>query len=210
MMLMPDDAPPPDSRSPQSPEGTSRAWRALPGAVRGAWRRLSRMQRRLLWIALLAAVVGGVGVLLGGGGFDGGSPMRIEDLRSASGAPGGQAEFTERQAREVLESSRHWFFDRVAPHLWRMGASFFVAFVLGFMLRQFIKAMAITFGAAIALVTLADWLGWVDWLPKIKQGLTDSSTWIRQTVEEYSELIKSRLPAGMTAAVGFFFGFLRR
>lgn len=210
MARMPNEAPAPDSSKPQSPEGTSRAWRALPEALRGAWRRLSRLQKRLLWLALLAAVVGGIGVMLGGDGLDGGSALRIEDLRSASGAPGGQAEFTEQEAREAFEKSRHWFFDRVAPHLWRMGASFFVAFVLGFMLRQFIKAMAITFGTAIALVTLADWLGWVDWLPKIKQGLTDSSTWIRQTVEGYSELIKARLPAGMTAAVGFFFGFLRR
>ncbi len=207
---MPHDASSPDSKDPQALAGTSRAWRGLPHALRGAWRRLSTLQRRLLGLALLAAIVGGVGVLFGGGSFDAASSVRIEDIRSASGAPGGQAELTEQQAREAIEQSRHWFFDRVAPHLWRMGASFFVAFVIGFMLRQFIKAMAITFGTAIALVTLADWLGWVDWLPKIKQGLTDSSTWIRQTVEGYSELIKARLPAGMTAAAGFFLGFLRR
>lgn len=121
-----------------------------------------------------------------------------------------QANLTGEDVRVKVEETGHWFSSNVAPHMWRIGISFLVAFVLGFLMRQFLVAMAFTLGAVLAVLFVVNYLGWIEISPDVKSTVTESADKVEQTTRSFVDVMKARLPSSFAAFAGFFIGFLRK
>ncbi|MGC4076060.1 MAG: hypothetical protein QM702_03320 [Rubrivivax sp.] len=113
------------------------------------------------------------------------------------------------QAADQVRSAGHWFYDKTAPFLWRIGLGFAIAFVLGYMARQFVKTVAVLAALVLVLAGVAIYFGKLDG-STIGADLRSGAGW----VAERSTWIKDQLVAVATASVsgtlGFIVGFTRQ
>ena len=190
--------------------------RAARGKIRTHYSLLSAWKKLLLTVSMLLAVVGGGGSLFG---LLQSKPPEavaaqatIESIKSSR--PGLQNLTAEQQvslerAKAQVSAAGHWFYEKTAPHLAKIGIGFAVAFVLGYLFRQFVKTMASL--AAIALVGagVAAYFGWIDF-GNFRENLSSSTTWVSNQMEGVKNLVMSLLGAGISGTAGFVIGFMRK
>ena len=159
-----------------------------------------------LWkrlLVMLSVVLVGVGVT--SSMFAPSKPAPAPNLQADN-----QASLTGEDVRVKVEETGHWFSSNVAPHMWRIGISFLVAFVLGFLMRQFLVAMAFTLGAILAVLFVVNYLGWIEISPDVKSTVSQSAEKVEQGTRTFVDVMKARLPSSFAAFAGFFIGFLRK
>jgi uncharacterized membrane protein (Fun14 family) len=98
-----------------------------------------------------------------------------------------------------------------SPATFRFGASYAGGFFLGWGLRRFLKATTLVAGAAVSLLGVLKWTGWIeaDW-NGLQQEIQQSLTWLHHGVEGLKHLVTGYLPSAGAAATGLFLGFRRR
>ena len=167
-------------------------------------------------LSFVLAVLGTVGTVIGY--VRGRSPERVqaqqtvESIRS-NVAPG--ASLTSEQqaqldrATETVKAAGHWFYEKTAPHLAKIGFGFVTGFVLGFMFRQFLKTMAILAAIVLAGGSIAAYFGYLD-LSHLRDNVTQSTGWVTDQLAGAKELILSFIGASMSGTIGFVIGFMRK
>lgn len=184
--------------------------------VKKQYSSLPSWKKRLLIVSFLVALVGAIGTVIGF--FQSKPPEQVqaqatvESLRTdaASGAnltPEQQAKLD--QATAQVKAAGHWFYQKTAPHLAKIGFGFVIGFILGFAFRQFIKTMAVL--AAIALVAgaAAAYFGYLD-LGVFRSNLTASTGWVSDQLTGAKDIILKFIGASLSGTVGFVIGFMRR
>ncbi len=190
--------------------------RRAAGNVKQHYATLSGWKKLLLMLSFLAAMVGTFGTLVGV--VRGQSEERVkaqatvESIRSslapgASLTPDQQARLD--QATTQMKSAGHWFYEKTAPHLAKIGFGFFVAFILGYAFRQFIKTMASLAAIAVALGGVAAYFGWIDF-SHFRENLTASTGWVSDQLTGAKDVIIKFIGASLSGTVGFVIGFMRR
>jgi uncharacterized membrane protein (Fun14 family) len=190
--------------------------RRAAGTARKHYSTLSGWKKLLLVLSFVIAIVGTVGTVVGY--VRGRSPERVkaqqtvEQIRSsvppgASLTPDQQARLD--QATTQVRAAGHWFYEKTAPHLARIGFGFFIAFILGYAFRQFIKTMATL--AAIVLVgaAVAAYLGYLD-LSQFRGNLTASTGWVSDQLTGAKDVLLKFIGASLSGTVGFILGFMRK
>lgn len=121
-----------------------------------------------------------------------------------------QTNLTGEEVRVKVEETGHWFSSNVAPYLWRIGISFLIAFIIGFLMRQFLVAMAFTLGAILAVLFVVNYLGWIEISPDVRSTVSNSAEQVEIGTRSFVEVMKARLPSSFASIAGFFIGFLRK
>lgn len=181
---------------------------------------LSGWKKLLLVLSFIVAMVGSIGAFVG---IVKGAPpeaeqaqatvesLRVEAANSNNFSPE-QKEKIQQQLDDATARAKaagHWFYQKTAPHLARIGFGFFIAFILGYAFRQFIKTMASL--AAIVLVGagVAAYFGWVDF-SSFRGNLTASTGWVSDQLTGAKDVILKFIGASLSGTVGFVIGFMRR
>jgi uncharacterized membrane protein (Fun14 family) len=196
------DPPPPRSR------------RLAGTATRRFWE-LELWKKLLLVLAILLAVVGIVGAVTGT--VRGKPPevvaaqTKVEDLHTTAARSSltGEQQTELREAESRVETARHWFYDKTAPQLWRIGLGFFIAFVLGFMARQFLGTMAILAAIVLVGVGVALYFGALD-SGGVKANVTTGTGWLMDRLDSMKETLLKFVSASLSGTAGFVIGFLRK
>ena len=176
--------------------------------------RLAWWKKLLLVLAVVLGVVGATGSV---GGFFRPDPPEMKQAQAtveSLAVPAGVALTPQQQvqidqAKAKVDEFRHWFYDKTAPHLWRMGLGFFVMFVIGYAFRQFVKTMAVIAALLLAAVGVAAYLGAFE-LGHFRQNLTHSTGWAMDQVAGLKDLILKFAAASLSGTAGFVIGFMRR
>ena len=185
------------------------------GKIRSHYFGLSGWKKLLLMLAMTLAFVGSSGTIWG---LIRGQPEEvakaqatIESIKStASGAnltPEQNAQLD--RAKEKVKAAGHWFYEKTAPQLAKVGFGFFVAFVLGYAFRQFIKTMAMLTALALALGGVAAYFGWIDF-SAFRENLSTGTNWVTNQFDGAKQFAMRFIGAGMSGTIGFVVGFLRR
>jgi uncharacterized membrane protein (Fun14 family) len=190
--------------------------RRTAGTARSHFSRLSGWKKFLLLLSILIAILGTVGTVIGY--VRGRSPQRaeaqqtVEQIRSsvppgASLTPDQQARLD--QATDQMRAAGHWFYEKTAPHLARIGFGFFIAFILGYAFRQFIKTMAVLAAIVIVAAGVAAYLGYID-LSHLRDDLTASTGWVGDQLTGAKDLILKFIATSLSGTIGFIVGFTRK
>ncbi|HMN95675.1 MAG TPA: FUN14 domain-containing protein [Phycisphaerales bacterium] len=97
-----------------------------------------------------------------------------------------------------------------APLPLKMGGSFIAAFVVGFLLRSFLRIgllVAAALGIAIVLLERAGVVG-VNW-SSLQRGAEEAKGWVDDRGDEVLNFAKRVVPWGVSGAAGLWFGFRR-
>lgn len=172
------------------------------GKVREAYTGLATWKKVLVVIALMAAGAGLALTIVGMNRSPEGAGVSetIDGVRSSfTGID------TEHVAREAS-----LLYDKFAPHLWRAGVSFFIAFVIGFFFRQFVKTMATVVAIAVVGLFLLDYFDVVPVLPRIRASIDAHGGAIQEKGKALLHLVQTQLPASIVSVAGFVIGFSRK
>lgn len=190
--------------------------RRAAGNVWRSFTSLAGWKKLLLVLSIVVAILGVVGTTIGY--VRGRSPERVqaqqtvESIRS-SAAPGASLTPDQQarldQATAQVRAAGHWFYEKTAPHLAKIGFGFFIGFVLGFMTRQFLKTMAVLTAVVLVVGGVASYLGYLD-LSHLRENLTQSTGWLTDQLAGAKELVLSFIGASLSGTIGFVIGFTRR
>lgn len=203
-----------DALPPASDRPATQMSRAGGGGVMRAWSRMSGWKKLLVILSIAITIVGATGSIIGATRPDPPAVVQNQQTIEELQKPAGQSLTPEQQvkldqAKERVSELSHWFYDKTAPHLWRMGLSFFVCFVIGFMARTFVKSVAFFFAGILVLATAASYFGFLD-LGKFRENLTGSTGWAMDQLKGLTDLVATFFGASATGTIGFFVGFLKR
>lgn len=215
-MIAPPSVPPADPQSTSAEPLIALPLRR-PGVVRragGHFWHLARWKKVLLILAVLMAVAGVSGSVAG---VVRGKPAevkqaqaKVEDLNLTSRRSALTAEQTEQlqAAKEKVNAAKHWFYDQTAPQLWRIGLGFFVAFVLGFMARQFLKTVATLLAIVVVVAGVAIYFGWLD-SGGVQSNLKTGTGWVMERLDSMKATLLRFAGASLSGTAGFVVGFTR-
>jgi uncharacterized membrane protein (Fun14 family) len=208
----------PETRIPvaQPVETKPSLGRRSAGTARKHYATLSGWKKLLLVLSILIAVLGTLGTVIGY--VRGRSPERaeaqqtVEQIRSsvppgASLTPQQQERLD--QATQQMRAAGHWFYEKTAPHLARIGFGFFIAFILGYMFRQFIKTMAMLAAVVLVGAGVAAYLGYLD-LSHFRDNLTASTGWVGDQLAGAKDMVLKFIGASLSGTIGFIIGFTRK
>ena len=198
---------PTDAPIPVTPPVRSRSvWQAF-------WR-MERWKKLVLTIALLVGVIGAAGSIVGATRPAPAPSVQaqqtIEDLKVPAGS---QLTDTQQarldQAKQTVSNYGHWFYDKTAPVLWRVGFSFAVAFVLGIAARSFVKSIAFFVAGVLVIATALAYFKVLD-LGQFRDNLTNSTGWAADQMKGLKDLAVKTIGFSLTGVVGFVLGFLKK
>lgn len=209
---------PPDPKIPVAEPVSTKPTltRRAAGSMKKHYSTLSGWRKLMLIFSFCLAILGTTGSIVGY--VRGRSPERVEAQATIeqvrSQAIPGAALTAEQQARldqatEKMKAAGHWFYEKTAPHLARIGFGFFVAFILGYAFRQFIKTMASLAAIVLVLAGVAAYFGYID-LGKFRDNLTASTGWVSEQLTGAKDVILKFIGASLSGTFGFVIGFLRR
>jgi uncharacterized membrane protein (Fun14 family) len=175
---------------------------------------LAGWKKALLVLAIILAIAGFAGSLTGA--VKGKPPeareaqVRVEELSAVGRHSSLTAEQTQQleSAKAKVNDVKHWFYDQTAPQLWRIGLGFFIAFVLGFAARQFVKTMATLAAIAVVLAGVAVYFGWID-VGNAKASLASGTGWVMERADTVKEAVLKFAGASLSGTAGFVIGFMR-
>ena len=99
---------------------------------------------------------------------------------------------------------------RYAPQLMRIGASFFVALILGTFFRMFLKMAAIVSVCAAGLFFALTYFNLVDLdADGVRTQYESFAGWASEQAGQFKNFVFAALPSSTSAAAGFFVGFKR-
>lgn len=177
---------------------------------------LSGWTKLILVIALTMGVVGVAGVVVGA--TQPTPPAKVEaqtkvDTLRAQGFAGNSLTTDQQQtldtAKQQVSQAGHWFYDKTAPTLWRVGIGFVVFFVVGFMARSFLKSVAFFAAGILFIATAAAYFGFID-LGHFRDNLTSSTGWAMDQLNGFKDLLVKSVGISLSGVVGFVVGFLRK
>lgn len=98
-----------------------------------------------------------------------------------------------------------------SPHIFRVGFSFFVAFVIAYALRAFVKIALIGLGFVLLILFGLQYSGLVDvrW-GEIQTHYDEASEFVQRESSSFKSFVTGYLPSISAAGVGFFAGFRRK
>lgn len=169
-------------------------------SIREQYGGLALWKRLLVMISVLLVGVGVVSSMM--------APSKRATMPSFEAE--NQTNLTGEDVKAKVEETGHWFSQNVAPYMWRIGISFLIAFIIGFLMRQFLVAMAFTLGVVLAVLFVVNYLGWIEFSPDVQSTVTESAEKVERTTRSFAEVLKARLPSSFAAFAGFFIGFLRK
>jgi uncharacterized membrane protein (Fun14 family) len=152
-------------------------------------------QRSKSVLAALAVVVVGLG-------------FWISDIKTEP--PQNQADQTTTDAPKItpLNSGTHWNWSKPFPFYVRMGASYVVAYCIGWLFRRVLRLILIVSLLVMAVLAYGKFAGWDT--THTREQVQHSGEWARQTATAGKDHLKRLLPSATAGAVGMFMGFWRR
>lgn len=182
--------------------------------VRRQFYALAGWKKALLVLALVMTIAGVIGsmtsVVKGKPPEVKQAQVKVEELNVV----GQRSSLTPEQARQLesakakVDSVKHWFYDQTAPQLWRIGLGFFIAFVLGFMARQFLKTMAMLAALLVVLVGVAIYFGKLE-SGSVKSDLATGTGWVMERLDSMKSVLLKFAGTSLSGTAGFVIGFLR-
>ena len=205
--------PPPTAAEIEAERRRSLSRRAAGSAGRGFWG-LPLWKKALLALAVTMTIVGIVGATAGT--FRSQpvevqtAQVKVEELRGVGqhSALTAEQKATLDQASAKVNEAKHWFYDQAAPQLWRIGLGFAIAFVLGFMARQFLKTMATLAAIVLVGVGVALYFGYLD-AAGVKTNLSTGTGWVMDRLDSAKATLLSIAGTSLSGTVGFVLGFMR-
>ena len=175
---------------------------------------LAGWKKALLVLAIVLGIAGIAGSVAGA--VKGKPPevrqaqVRVEELSAVGRRSSLTAEQTQQleSAKTKVNEVKHWFYDQTAPQLWRIGLGFFIAFVLGFMARQFLKTMVSLAAIVLVAAGVAIYLGWID-VGNAKASLASGTGWVMERADTFKEAVLKFAGASLSGTAGFVIGFMR-
>lgn len=183
-------------QSPQTPNATRGHLRSFAADVL----RMPRWQKSLLTLAVLLLGVGSTGQVAGY--FSGGSGASA--TKSDSGA---EVSLVTSEKHETV-APKPTLTERISPWMTKVGLSFIVGFVVGWLLRTFLKTVALIGGGIIALLMLLSYLGYD--LSGAQKEYTSFMSWLTDQGQRLAKALLDHLPGSTSSAAGMFVGFRRR
>lgn len=186
--------------------------------ARHFWK-LDAWKKALLVVALLVGIAGVAGSVAGMVRPDPPAKevaiAKVESLqveanrRSLTDAQRQQVKEQLSDAYAQASAAGHWFYDKTAPHLWRIGLGFSVAFVLGYMARQFVKTVAVVAALMLILAGVAIYFGQLDG-SKVGADLRSGAGWVADRSTWIKEQLIAIGTASISGTIGFVIGFTRQ
>jgi uncharacterized membrane protein (Fun14 family) len=112
---------------------------------------------------------------------------------------------------QASDSGRAGTFGEWALPMMRFGVSYIGGFVLGWLLRRFLKWTLLIAGLIVAAIFILKATGLID-LPwdRIQGDVKQGSDWLQEQAGNAKRLVTGYLPSGVAAVIGAFLGFWRR
>jgi uncharacterized membrane protein (Fun14 family) len=182
-------------------------------SVRRAVKSMPRWKKSLIGLSLVLALVGGGAQIASAIGArsvreEAAGESAPQTTPGTSGLlPAGSAE-TSTPPEEVAPPPSP--LQRMAPHLTRIGGSFFAALVLGMIFRTFIKTAAMITAGAAGLFFVLTYFNVLNLDVAGMQTQYDSVVgWVSTQAGRLKDVVFAALPSSTSAAAGFFVGFKR-
>lgn len=161
--------------------------------------------KAVLVLSALLLGAGGVGELVGalGGGEKGGSV-------ATTAAPGASSAVSGSESGDRSVAHEQTFIEKHSPAAMRIGVSVLVAFVIGWLFRKFIKAMALitlVIGGTFAALTYFKVIN-VD-LSSAQGHYETAMEWLHDQAGRIKEMVVAYLPSNVGKVLGFYLGFRR-
>ena len=181
--------------------------------ARNFWR-LSWGTKLVLTLALLGGLAGVAGSVAGSVRPEPPAKVQAQATVEELQVPAGQSLTPQQQvqlddAKQQVTTYAHWFYDKTAPTLWRVGLGFVMAFILGYMARTFVKTVAFFAAAVLCLATAAAYFGFID-LAQYRNSFTSSTGWAMDQANGFKDLLMKSASASLSGVIGFVVGFLRK
>jgi len=178
------------------------------------FQRVSPWRKFMLYLSILITGIGGMGLIYGqvSGPVVANTEAlpTIESIPASTNSRNLTPEEASENVRLAAQQAHNWFTDNVAPNMFEWGVSFFVAFVLGFAFRTFVKWMAGATAVVLVLVGAMQYFNVVDVLPVVKNSMSDGTAWATQSMTGMKDFVTANLPSSVLGFAGFVAGFLRR
>ena|SRR5688572_10104406 len=190
-------------------------------SVRGEVKSMPGWKRTLIGISLVLALVGAGAQITGGiARRDAVKEVEAQQPTGTSGQPPtGASGFvargettTEQTTPEPAEAVAPppSQLQRMAPHLTKIGGSFFAALVLGTLFRMFIKTAAMVTAAVAGIYFALTYFNVVDLdMDGIKTQYDSASGWVMAQAGNLKDVVFKALPSSTSVAAGFFVGMKR-
>ena len=182
-------------------------------SVRGAVKSMPRWKKTLIGVSLVLALVGAGAQIAGGiGGRNVKNEAAAEAVRET---PQGASGFVATSNRESAETPEEVEpppsqLQRMAPHLTKIGGSFFVALLLGVIFRTFVKTAAMITVVAAGLFFILTYYNVLDLdVDGMKTQYDSVVGWIYAQAGQLKNVVFKARPSSTSAAAGFFVGFKR-
>lgn len=176
--------------------------------------RTSWVTKLIVVVALLAGIAGVAGSIAGAVRPDPPAAVQARATVEELQVPAGQSLTPQQQvkldeAKAQVSEYAHWFYDKTAPTMWRVGLGFVIAFILGLMARTFVKTVAFFAAAILCVATAAAYFGFID-LAQYRNSFTNSAGWAMDQANGFKDLIMKSASASLSGVIGFVVGFLRK
>ena len=104
-----------------------------------------------------------------------------------------------------------WVADYSSPAVAGIGGSYLAGFFFGWASRRFLKMAALVTGGLLAGIAVLEETGWIDldWA-SVETQISQAVTATHQGAQGLKHLLSGYLPSTGAAAVGMFFGFLKK
>lgn len=104
-----------------------------------------------------------------------------------------------------------WVADYSSPAVAGIGGSYLAGFFFGWASRRFLKMAALVTGGLLAGIAALEETGWIDldWT-SVETQISQAVTATHQGAQGLKHLLSGYLPSTGAAAVGMFFGFLKK
>jgi uncharacterized membrane protein (Fun14 family) len=104
-----------------------------------------------------------------------------------------------------------WLADISSPAVAKMGGSFVLGFLIGWVFSRLLKMAALVTGFLLASLVALNVTGWaaLDWVV-IEQQLSQSFRWLQGEADGLKHLLTGYLPSAGAGGIGVLFGFRRK
>ena len=104
-----------------------------------------------------------------------------------------------------------WVADFSSPALAGIGGSYLAGFFFGWASKRFLRMAALVTGALLACIAVLDESGWIDldWT-SVEMQIGQAIATTHQGAQGLNHILSGYLPSTGAAAVGMFFGFLKK
>jgi uncharacterized membrane protein (Fun14 family) len=171
---------------------------------------MPRWHKSLLSVAILALGIGAAGQVVTSLKPKPSPPVTLEKHDTGERSHFVDQSQTSQNAQPIEQTQPGWG-ERLSPWMTRVGLSFVVGFVLGWVFRAFLKMMSLLALAGIAIMAALSYFHVVNLdLSAAREQYASTMGWATDQAQILGRAILGHIPGSTSSIVAFYMGFRRR